>query len=65
MLFRARVVPPAGAGALSVAVQVEVPGSTTDVGLHVNALMVTTGGAVSERTAVWDELPRAAVRVAD
>jgi hypothetical protein len=56
--------PPAGATPLRVAVQVEVPGPTTDVGLHVNEVR-TTAGTVRERRVVCDELPRAAVTVAD
>jgi hypothetical protein len=56
--------PLVGAAALRVAVQVEVAGPTTDVGLHVNDVR-TAAGAVRERRAVCEELPRAAVTVAD
>jgi hypothetical protein len=65
LLLRVITDPPAGATALRVAVQVELPGVTTDVGLHVNELRTMTAGAVRERRAVCDELPRVAVTVAD
>jgi hypothetical protein len=55
--------PLAGAAALRVAVQVDVADPTTDVGLHVNE--VRTAAGASERRTVCDELPRAAVTVAD
>jgi hypothetical protein len=63
--FRATAVPSAGAAALRVTAQVEVPSANTDVGLQVNELRVITAGAVRERTVVCDELPRAAATVAD
>ena len=61
----ATAVPSAGAAALRVTVQVEVPGVTTVVVLHVNELRVIRAGVARERTVVCDELPRAAVTVAD
>jgi hypothetical protein len=55
--------PLAGAAALRVAVQVDVADPTTGVGVHVNE--VRTAAGARERRAFCEELPRAAVTVAD
>ena len=62
LLDSATLAPPAGAAALSVTVQLEVPGETTLDGLQLTLLTVTGGVALSAK--LWDPPPKLAVRVA-
>ena len=62
LLDRPTLAPPVGAAALSVTVQLEVPGETTLDGLQLTLLTVTGGVALSAK--VCDPPPRLAVSVA-
>jgi hypothetical protein len=62
LLAKPTLVPPAGAAALSVTVQLEVPGETTLAGLQLTVLTVTGGEMLSAK--VFEPPPMLATRVA-